>query len=356
MTVTTTPPQTAIAIPWWAGNARLTELSGRLLGAHVAHAGLIVLWAGAMTLFEVSHCDLSRPLYEQGLILLPNLARLGWGLGNNGAIAQTDDWFAIGAIHLISAAFLGAGGLFHALKGPERLDRTGFFNYRWDDANKMTQILGIHLVLLGLGAWLLVLKATTFGGLYDPAVGRVQLVSDLNWDLGQICGYFFGAGGRYWLASVNDLPTIVGAHAWLGAILIGGGLWHIVSEPSAAVKRLFIWSGEAYLSYSLGALALMAFVATLFVSVNAVAFPEAFFGPTLQIGFDRVPYFFSPDGALTSRVWLANAHFWLGFFFLQGHIFHALQAAGVRFGFGQTTPATANTADSATQSTQEAAA
>jgi photosystem II CP43 chlorophyll apoprotein len=47
--------QESSGFAWWSGNARLINLSGKLLGAHVAHSGLIVFWAGAMTLFEVAH-------------------------------------------------------------------------------------------------------------------------------------------------------------------------------------------------------------------------------------------------------------------------------------------------------------
>jgi photosystem II CP43 chlorophyll apoprotein len=57
---------------WWSGNARLINVSGKLLGAHVAHAGLMVFWCGAMTLFEVAHYIPEKPLYEQGCILIPH--------------------------------------------------------------------------------------------------------------------------------------------------------------------------------------------------------------------------------------------------------------------------------------------
>ena len=71
---------------WWSGNARLINVSGKLLGAHVAHAGLMVFWAGAMILFEVSHFVPEKPLYEQGFICMQHLATLGYGIGPGGEI------------------------------------------------------------------------------------------------------------------------------------------------------------------------------------------------------------------------------------------------------------------------------
>ncbi|MEM6352404.1 MAG: chlorophyll a/b binding light-harvesting protein [Cyanobacteria bacterium P01_D01_bin.14] len=333
MTVSVAEPDAmSRSAPWWAGNARLANLSGRLLGAHVAHGGLIVFWAGLMTLFEVNRLNLAQPFYEQGLILLPNLARLGYGIGEGGVVVDSYPYFVIGALHLISSAFLGFGGIFHSIKGPEKLEEQfSFFGYDWADKDKMTTILGIHLTLLGGGALLLVLKATTFGGLYDPMQQGVRTISP-TLDPLTILGYFLG--GRYWLAGVDNLEDIVGGHLWLGLILIVGGLWHIRTRPFAWAESLFVWSGEAYLSYSIGAVSLMAFVATLFISVNKTAYPTEFYGPLLRLEFDRVPYFVSKlpvDGGYSSREWLANAHFWLGFFFLQGHLWHALRAAGFNF-------------------------
>jgi photosystem II CP43 chlorophyll apoprotein len=78
------------------------NLSGKLLGAHVAHSGLMVFWCGAMTLFEVSHFIQKKPLYDQGFIL-PHLATLGWGVGPGGEILDIYPYFVVGVLHLISA-------------------------------------------------------------------------------------------------------------------------------------------------------------------------------------------------------------------------------------------------------------
>lgn len=103
---------------------------------------------------------------------------------------------------------------------------------------------------------MLVLKATR-GGLYDPVVEQVRLVQP-NLNPARIFGYLFGFGPQGWtitgMASVDNLEDLVGGHVWVALLCIGGGIWHIVSEPMAWAKQRLVWSGEAYLSYSLGAL------------------------------------------------------------------------------------------------------
>ena len=290
---------------WWAGNFRFRDLSGKLLGAHVAHAGLIVLWAGAMTLFELSRFDVTQPMFEQNLILLPHLATLGLGVGAGGQIVDTYPYFAIGMVHLIASAFLGAGGIYHSALGPEVLDETGF-GYRWEDGGKMTSILGSHLVLLGMGALLLVLKACVYGGLYDPAIADVRIVDSPTISPLKVFGYVVGITPDGWtlkgMAAVNNLEDVVGGHIWIGITCIAGGLWHIASQPTGWAKKALVWSGEAYLSYSQAALAYLGFFVSFFVWVNDTVYPEAFYGPAQTLVVNRSEEHTSELQSLTNLV------------------------------------------------------
>jgi photosystem II CP43 chlorophyll apoprotein len=123
------------------------------------------------------------------------------------------------------------------------------------------------------------------GGLYDtwaPGGGDVRVVTNPTLDPTIIFGYLFSApfGGAGNIIGVDNLEDIVGGHIWIGFICIAGGIWHIVTKPFGWARRAFIWSGEAYLSYSLGALSLMAFIATCYVWFNNTAYPSEFYGPT----------------------------------------------------------------------------
>jgi photosystem II CP43 chlorophyll apoprotein len=52
------------------------------------------------------------------------------------------------------------------------------------------------------------------------------------------------------------------------------------TKPWAWARRAFVWSGEAYLSYSLAAISMMGFIACCISWFNNTAYPSEFYGPT----------------------------------------------------------------------------
>ena len=182
-------------------------------------------------------------------------------------------------------------------------------------------------MLLGLSAWLLVFKAMFWGGLYDPSVANVRAIDAPTLDPGIIFGYLVGRFGPEGLAAVNNLEDVVGGHIWIGNLCILGGFWHMATKPLPWAKRFLTWSGEAYLSYSLGAVAYMGILAAYFVTVNDTVYPDVFYGPVGELR--------TLTGDITLRGSLAFSHIGLSALFLTGHWWHAFraraEAAGLNF-------------------------
>ena len=169
-------------------------------------------------------------------------------------------------------------------------------------------------------------KAQYFGGLYDANIGDVRLVTAPDLNPAAIWDY------RTHLFDVNNLEDLVGGHIYIAGLLIAGGAWHILVPPFRWVERVFLFSGDGILSYSLFGLALAGFAASYYCGFNSLAYPEEFYGPTLELKSAILPRYFETQPSIaegyTTRMWLANAHFYLAFFFLQGGLWHYQQAMG----------------------------
>ena len=82
-------------------------------------------------------------------------------------------------------------------------------------------------------------------------------------------------GGDGWIISVDNMEDVIGGHIWLG--FHRDPWWYSgtsLTKPFAWARRALVWSGEAYLSYSLASVSVMAFTAAVLVWFNNTAYPS----------------------------------------------------------------------------------
>ena len=254
------------------------------------HTALIIFWSASMALFELSHFSAEKPLYEEGFILLPHLATLALCILPGGEITDIYSYFVSSALHLISSGILGLGGIYHAIFGPERLEERTYafvFGYQFKDRFRITAILGAHLGTIGSLALFLFVKALYLGGLYDTwasAGGDIRLIKDrgLTFNPYVLGRYLARAplGSEGWIISINNMEDLIGGHYWVGIACVIGGVWHMITTPVRIILTAFLWSAEAYLAYSLSAIALCGSIAAIYSWYNNTAYPSEFYGPT----------------------------------------------------------------------------
>jgi chlorophyll a/b binding light-harvesting protein PcbD len=273
------------------------------------------------------------------------LASVGIGFDEAGV------WTGVGVasiaiVHLVFSMVYGAGGLLHGVLFEEKVEDSEIlqakkFKLEWNNPDNQTFILGHHLVLFGIAsAWFV--EWARVHGIYDPALGAVREVN-YNLDLSMIWQRQFD------FLSIDSLEDVMGGHAFLAFAEITGGAFHIIAGSTPwESKRLGVYSkfkgaellsAEAVLSWSLAGIGWMAIVAAFWCATNTTVYPEAWYGEPLQLKFAISPYWIDTgdlsDGTAflghSTRAALTNVHYYLGFFFIQGHLWHALRALGFDF-------------------------
>jgi chlorophyll a/b binding light-harvesting protein len=323
---------------WWAGNAGVTNKSGKFIAAHIAHTGLIAFAAGGSTLWELARYNPEIPMGHQSSIFLAHLASIGIGFDEAGAWTGAGV-ASIAIVHLVLSMVYGAGGLLHSVlfvgdMQDSEVPQARKFKLEWDNPDNQTFILGHHLLFFGV-ACIWFVEWARIHGIYDPAIGAVRQV-EYNLNLTSIWNHQFD------FLAIDSLEDVLGGHAFLAFLEITGGAFHIATKPVGEYpkfKGAGLLSAEAILSFSCAGLGWMAVVAAFWCAQNTTVYPEAWYGEALILKFGIAPYWIdsvdlSGGPAFfghTTRAALANVHYYFGFFFLQGHLWHALRAMGFDF-------------------------
>jgi len=330
---------------WWAGNAGVTNKSGKFIAAHIAHTGLIAFAAGGSTLWELARYNPEIPMGHQSSIFLAHLASIGIGFDEAGAWTGAGV-ASIAIVHLVLSMVYGAGGLLHSVlfvgdMQDSEVPQARKFKLEWDNPDNQTFILGHHLIFFGV-ACIWFVEWARIHGIYDPALGAVRQV-EYNLNLTNIWNHQFD------FLAIDSLEDVMGGHAFLAFVEITGGAFHIATKQVGEYtefKGKNILSAEAVLSWSLAGIGWMAIIAAFWCATNTTVYPEAWYGETLALKFGISPYWIDTadmTGVVsghTSRAWLTNVHYYLGFFFIQGHLWHAIRALG--FDFKKVTDAISN--------------
>jgi len=330
---------------WWAGNAGVTNKSGKFIAAHIAHTGLIAFAAGGSTLWELARYNPEIPMGHQSSIFLAHLASIGIGFDEAGAWTGAGV-ASIAIVHLVLSMVYGAGGLLHSVlfvgdMQDSEVPQARKFKLEWDNPDNQTFILGHHLIFFGV-ACIWFVEWARIHGIYDPALGAVRQV-EYNLNLTNIWNHQFD------FLAIDSLEDVMGGHAFLAFVEITGGAFHIATKQVGEYtefKGKNILSAEAVLSWSLAGIGWMAIIAAFWCATNTTVYPEAWYGETLALKFGISPYWIDTadmTGVVsghTSRAWLTNVHYYLGFFFIQGHLWHAIRALG--FDFKRVTDAVSN--------------
>jgi len=340
-----------ITYGWWAGNSRLTNSSGKFIAAHAAHTGLIAFAAGASTLWELARFDPSIPMGHQSSIFLAHLASIGIGFDETGSIWTGVNVASVAIVHLIGSLVYAGGGLLHSLLFSADMQDSSVgqarkFKLEWDNPDNQTFILGHHLIFFGVAnIWFV--EWARVHGIYDPAIGAVRTIFPGYGDFGMIWGHQFD------FLQIDSLEDVMSGHAFLAFLQISGGAWHIATRQIGEYtkfKGAGLLSAEAILSWSCAGIGWMAIVAAFWCATNTTVYPEAWYGEVLEFKFGISPYWVDTGNVAdstaffghTTRAALANVHYYFGFFFIQGHLWHALRAMG--FDFRRITQAIGNLA------------